>query len=109
MKEYIEMWKRGLQFEGTSTRKDFWMALLIDFVLMLALGLVIKGTFTTLIAIVTIVPSLALSVRRLHDIGKSGLLLLLAFIPIIGLIILIVYFCTATKTGENQYNVVKKV
>ena len=49
------------------------------------------------------VPSLAVSIRRLHDQGKSGWLYLVSFIPYIGGIILLVLMCIAGDEGENEY------
>ena len=48
------------------------------------------------------IPCISLQVRRLHDIGKSGWLLLLNFIPIIGPIVLLVWFCRSSES-DNQY------
>ena len=50
-----------------------------------------------------LIPSLAVGVRRLHDVGKSGWMLLLAFIPIIGAIWLFVLFVTEGDMGDNEY------
>ena len=49
------------------------------------------------------IPSLAVSVRRLHDIGRSGWWLLLSLIPLVGAIILIIWYCTDSQPGANQY------
>jgi uncharacterized membrane protein YhaH (DUF805 family) len=49
------------------------------------------------------VPSLALGARRLHDIGRSGWMQLILFIPIIGFIWLIVLFATKSSTEDNKY------
>jgi uncharacterized membrane protein YhaH (DUF805 family) len=53
--------------------------------------------------LVVFVPGIAVTARRLHDIGKSGWMLLLAFIPCVGGIILIVFFATDGNPGDNQY------
>ena len=49
------------------------------------------------------IPGLAVSVRRLHDIGRSGWWLLLSLIPLVGAIILIIWYCTDSQPGANQY------
>jgi len=54
-------------------------------------------------ALAALVPSLAVDVRRLHDIGKSGWWLLIAFVPIVGGIILLVWCATDSQPGDNQY------
>lgn len=50
-----------------------------------------------------LIPSIAVSVRRLHDIGKSGWMLLIYFIPLIGSIWLLILFLTDSEPGENKY------
>ena len=55
------------------------------------------------IGLILLIPSISVSVRRLHDIGKSGWWLLLGFIPIAGPIVLLVWFCTDSQPGENQW------
>jgi len=61
------------------------------------------GVIYILYALAVLIPSLAVGVRRLHDIGKSGWMLLVSFIPIIGAIWLIILFVTDSNPGENQY------
>lgn len=56
-----------------------------------------------IVGLALLLPSLGLCVRRLHDIGKSGWWWLLALIPIVGAIILIVWFCKDSQPTENQY------
>jgi uncharacterized membrane protein YhaH (DUF805 family) len=50
-----------------------------------------------------LIPSLAVSVRRLHDIGKSGVNFLFVFIPLVGPILLLIWFCTDSQPGENKW------
>ena len=54
-------------------------------------------------ALAIIIPSLAVCVRRLHDIGKSGWYYFIGFIPLVGAIILLVWFCQDSQIGENEY------
>lgn len=51
----------------------------------------------------TLIPSLAVTCRRLHDTDKSGILLLLYLVPLIGSIILLIYCCGDSQRGTNQY------
>jgi uncharacterized membrane protein YhaH (DUF805 family) len=60
---------------------------------------VLAGVFT----LVALVPSIAVSCRRLHDTGKTGWLLLLGLIPLVGAIVLLVFYCQASQPGTNQY------
>jgi uncharacterized membrane protein YhaH (DUF805 family) len=61
------------------------------------------GWVYTLYALVLFIPGLAVAVRRLHDVGKSGWFLLIGLIPLIGFIWLLVLFLTEGKPGENKW------
>jgi uncharacterized membrane protein YhaH (DUF805 family) len=67
-----------------------------------------KGTFlgfiSTAYSLILFLPSLAVTVRRLHDINKSGLWVLFILVPIIGFIFLVVYLCTNSKE-DNKYGI----
>lgn len=108
--------RRYADFSGRSRRKEFWMFQLGIFLLYIAvviLGAILGAISETLSGIVMIIfaiamlgliiPSLAVAVRRLHDQDKSGWMLLLGFIPLIGGIILLVFYCTDGTPGPNQY------
>ncbi len=77
-------------FDGRATRSEYWWFVLFTFLVSVATGLVseiLSGLFT----LAVLLPSLAVGVRRLHDIDKSGWFLLVWFIPIIGWIVMIVW------------------
>ena len=61
------------------------------------------GLFGGVYSLLILVPSIAVSVRRLHDIGKSGWMLLVALIPLIGAIWLLILFCSDTQPQENKW------
>jgi uncharacterized membrane protein YhaH (DUF805 family) len=61
------------------------------------------GWITVLVGLVHIIPSLAVAVRRMHDVGKSGWFLFISLIPLIGGIWLLVLACTDGETNENKY------
>lgn len=104
-------------FNGRARRKEYWMFTLFYILLVLACAfalalLVATGPYslTILVAIIFItvilahvVPSIALSVRRLHDVGQSGWFLLLAFIPYIGNLIIFVFSVIEGNKGTNKY------
>lgn len=98
-----EIFNHYADFKGKTNRHDFWMTILASFVLGLILGVVagilgkIGYTLIAIIELALLIPSLAMSVRRLHDIGKSGWAILISLIPLVGGIILLVWFC---KKGE---------
>lgn len=61
------------------------------------------GLFYFVYALVAFLPGLAVTVRRLHDVGKSGWMLLLVFIPLVGAVWLMVLLCSDSESGENEY------
>ena len=84
-------------FTGRANRSEYWYWALFNFIL----GFIPYLGWVA--CLVTFIPSLAVSVRRLHDIGKSGLYYLLVLIPIVGFILMLVWFCTPSEEGENAY------
>ena len=91
----------ALNFKGRSSRSEYWWGYLFNTLLSLVLPVipVIGG----LLSLVMLVPGIAISVRRMHDIGKSGWYLLMGLIPLAGPIILLVYACTQSQTEANQW------
>lgn len=90
-------WVKYATFEGRSRRAEFWWAYLMTFVLSLLLS------WTYIVPLACLIPSIAVGVRRLHDIGKSGWYYLLSLIPIVGTIVLIVWWCQEGTIGRNEY------
>lgn len=100
-------------FSGRSNRGEFWFWVLDNLLITLAVGLVDSALFGTgpdgfgifggLWSLATLIPSFALAARRLHDIDKSGWWQLLCLVPIIGWIILLVWFCQKPDEGPNRF------
>jgi uncharacterized membrane protein YhaH (DUF805 family) len=63
----------------------------------------IYGPLTTILILGTIIPSIAVGIRRLHDTDKSGWWLLIALIPLIGGLVLLFFFVSDGTSGPNQY------
>lgn len=115
MQWYLKVLKQWSDFKGRARRKEYWMFTLFNIIFFIIaaildniLGLkfmpeIPYGYIYLLYTLFIIVPSLAVAVRRLHDVGKSGWFYLIAFIPIIGAIWLLVLFVTDGKPGENQW------
>ena len=108
MNWYLDVLKKYAVFEGRARRKEYWMFVLFNFLIAIAIGVVegIVGTvgiLGALYALAIIVPGLAVSVRRLHDTGRSGWFLLIGLIPLVGLIILIVFFVQDSQPGDNKF------
>jgi uncharacterized membrane protein YhaH (DUF805 family) len=94
-------------FTGRARRSEYWwfglanlLASIVASVIDQAMGSVIFGL---IVGLGLLIPSLAVGVRRLHDTGRSGWWLLIAFVPLVGAIVLIVFFCTDSQQGTNQY------
>ncbi len=97
--------KNYVNFEGRATRAEFWWFFLFNFIIGCILSLfgkvgnVLSGVWSLAI----LLPQLGLGVRRLHDINKSGWYWLIGLIPIVGWIILIVWWAKEGDATENQY------
>ncbi len=102
------VFRQYAKFSGRARRKEYWYFCLFNFIVIVALGIIevlinAEDILTSIFAIAIFLPGLALSVRRLHDIGKSGWWYLICLIPFVGGIILFVWACFDSKKEENQY------
>ena len=95
-------------FSGRATRSEYWwcyliIALAYIILVIVAVAMPIVGTVLYVVMIIAIfIPLLALSVRRLHDTNRSGLWLLLGFVPF-GAIVLLIFFVLPSTVGSNNY------
>ncbi len=110
MNWYLMAWKKYAEFSGRSRRKEYWMFTLFNLVIYLVLFVggiaILKGAGTILYclyALAAFIPSLSVGVRRLHDTGKSGWVILIALIPFVGGIILTVFLASKGDSGPNEY------
>jgi len=93
-----------VNFDGRASRSEYWW-----FALFIVLGGIIfsvvdsSGMLYMVFSLAVLLPSLAVGARRLHDIGKSGWWQLLGLIPIVGVIVLIIFFVQKPQVGDNQY------
>ena len=100
-------------FRGRARRSEYWF-----FVLFMILCTLVAATldgaiavntarhlnvFSTILSIVFFLPSLAVTARRLHDIGRSGWWMLISLVPIVGSIVLLVWLCTRGYEGPNRF------
>jgi len=94
-------------FNGRARRSEYWYFVLFNAVISLGVGLLAGligiDWLTYIYSLAILVPSIAICVRRLHDIGKSGWWYFIGFIPLIGAIWLIVLFCKEGDRGANAY------
>lgn len=107
MSWYIQAIKNYCNFSGRARRTEYWMFALISAVIGFVLGIIdgIIGIklLTSLYCLFILIPELSLSFRRLHDIDKSAWWLLIAFVPIVGAIILFVFSVKPGTVGTNRY------
>ena len=92
---------RYADFQGRSRRSEYWWASLSIGIIGAIVGAIL-GELSFIWSLAVLVPSLAICVRRLHDIGKSGWYYLIGLIPLVGSIILIIWFCK-DSTEDNQW------
>ena len=110
-------------FKGRASRKQYWMFALGNGILMLGIlvsmvyalfnsstsfdfgGLTGFIVLLCIVALALFLPTLAIQVRRLHDIGWSGWWILVSFIPYIGGLVLVVLYCLPSQVGTNKYGV----
>jgi uncharacterized membrane protein YhaH (DUF805 family) len=109
MNWYIAALRKYADFGGRARRSEYWYFHLVNFIISAVLsGVGYIADFAevgSIYSFAVLVPSIAVSVRRLHDIGKSGWNVFLALIPIIGWVVLIVYHVRDGELGENEYGV----
>lgn len=114
MNWYFEVLKKYATFTGRARRKEYWFYNLVNFIIMVLLGgldevLQTDGGLGAIYILATFLPSLAVSVRRLHDTGRSGWWMLISLVPFIGFIVLLIFMCIETQTGSNKYGVDSKL
>ncbi|MCM1029770.1 MAG: DUF805 domain-containing protein [Pseudoflavonifractor sp.] len=108
-------------FSGRASRSEYWWFALGMFILSFIFNILaavfsfsealtyVVASISCLVSLALLLPGLGLSVRRLHDIGKSGWWVLIAFIPVVGAILLIVWFCQESQPTANEYGEVPNV
>ena len=121
---YLKVLKQYTRFHGRARRKEFWYFNLINFLILLLwtiltialfslqsngisdgirLLVAIMGLLRTIYVLGTFLPSLAVSVRRLHDIGKSGWWYLINLIPLVGSLIFLYFMVLDSEPSSNRF------
>ena len=121
--------KHYADFSGRARRSEYWGTVLFNVIAQVVLSVVLVAVLViwfsstemnadvsvvrlslimikavrSLYSLIWLLPGLAVAVRRLHDIGKSGLNVLWVFLPIIGWIMLLYWFCQDSELGENKW------
>ena len=101
--------KRYVDFQGRSARSEYWWWTLFVFLVNIFATIIDSGTsmdlgIASIIAtLVLLLPGIGMSIRRLHDVDRSGWWLFIFFVPIVGLILLLVWACSKGTTGPNRF------
>lgn len=113
MNHYKNAFRKYADFKTRARRSEYWYFALFNAVFILLLSLLdtmsgfgseeTLGIFGGLYSLVVVIPSLAVCVRRLHDIGKSGWWIFIAMVPFIGAIVLLLFAIRDSQPGANQY------
>ncbi len=119
MNYYLLVFKKYAVFTGRARRAEYWYFVLFNAIISIILGILGKaigvfnvtiGTFGSEMNILSIIyglavllPGLAVAIRRLHDVGKSGWMILINLIPLIGQIWILILMIRDSDPGENEY------
>jgi uncharacterized membrane protein YhaH (DUF805 family) len=114
MNWYLEVLKKYVVFEGRARRKEYWFFILFNVLISTALGFIDWltgninpetgiGILSGIYALGVMLPGMAVSVRRLHDTGRSGWWLLITFLPVIGAILFFYFMVLDGNPERNEY------
>ncbi len=125
MKSYFLFWKRAFDISGVTSRTQYWTTMLVNVIVVTVLMIELSALETAMYerhqwdsahliedispiligiyGLVLIIPTITLTIRRLHDHNNSGLLYLINFIPAIGSIIIFIFMCLGTVKHDNQW------
>jgi uncharacterized membrane protein YhaH (DUF805 family) len=109
----VNWWKvvvlqKYTQFVGRAGRAEFWWFVLASFIISTVLSLLGRAwvgfaVLGFIYSLAVLVPSIAVGIRRLHDTGRTGWWILIGLVPLVGFIVLIVFFAAQGNPGPNQY------
>jgi uncharacterized membrane protein YhaH (DUF805 family) len=111
---YLQALKKYAVFSGRSRRMEYWYFVLFNIIVGIVLGAIDgllgtrgsvmgAGLLSGIYGLAILIPSLAVTVRRLHDIDRSGWWILIALVPLIGSIVLLVFALLDGTPGPNRY------
>jgi uncharacterized membrane protein YhaH (DUF805 family) len=114
MNYYFEAFKKYTVFKGRSTRSEYWYFTLFNILAILGFGLIdqLMGTFnfyvgygplSAIYTLAMILPGLGVSIRRLHDTGRSGWWFMITAIPVLGLLVFLYFALLDSDLNPNQY------
>jgi uncharacterized membrane protein YhaH (DUF805 family) len=104
MISYFSALQKYALFHGRARRREFWLFTVVNIVVTVALQLVVKSDVPYIVySLAVTLPTLAVTVRRLHDTAHSGWWLLIGVVPIVGQIVLLVFLVSRGEDGVNRF------
>ena len=114
MNWYVAVLQKYFDFGGRARRAEYWNFVLFNMIASILLIVVDQvigtgslesgtGLLSGIYTLAVLLPSLGVSVRRLHDTGRSGWWLLISLVPLVGLIVLLIFTISDSDAGSNQY------
>ena len=114
MNWYLAVIKQYAVFSGRSRRQEYWMFTLINIIISIELSFIdgavgTAGVLQGIYGLALLLPSIGVTIRRLHDTGHSAWWIFIGVVPIIGAIIMIIFLVKDSDPGENRYGPNPKV
>ncbi len=114
MNWYLKVLKKYAVFEGRAQRAEYWYFILFTILISIVLAFIDMGTGTFnqetgfgvisgIYSLAVLIPTIAVGVRRLHDTNRTGWWILIGLIPLIGFIVLLVFFVMDSDPSANEY------
>ena len=114
MNWYLQALKKYADFSGRARRREYWFFVLFNIIISVVLSVcdVVLGTYSAaasvgilsgIYTLAVLIPGIAVTVRRLHDTGRSGWWLLIALVPIVGWIVLLIFMLIDSQPAPNAY------
>ena len=114
---YIRMWQNYTNFVGRANRKEYWYAILLQLLFLIIIQVaaaladhlnvpilqLLVSVIGLIFVLASLIPTLAIAFRRLHDTGRSAWWLLISLIPLVGGIVLLVFLLLEGEPGENRF------
>lgn len=107
MEHFLSVVKQYANFNGRARRQEFWMYYLFYIIFYIGVAIIDRvlglGFLGLIYMLALFVPTISVAARRLHDTGRTGWWQLIGIIPLIGVIVLIIFWVQDSHPGENQY------
>ena len=107
------MLRKYAVFSGRSQRSEYWSFVLLNLVFTVILYsidniigwnyLMYAGVLSSIYSLVIVIPGISVAIRRLHDNNRTGWWLFIVLVPLIGAVILIIFYAQDSQSGDNKY------